>query len=219
MRTKIILMGLVVLTMFTFSCNQTNAGKPKNFDYGQVTKNTYSNEFFGLKIALPSNWIVQSKEQTEQIANVGKEMVAGDDKNLKAAITASEINSANLLAVFKYEVGSAVNYNPSFMLVAENLQNFPGIKNGRDYLFQTVKLLKQSQLKYDVIDEDFKKVMINGQEFYLMNCELTYMGITMNQLYYCTIQNGFCISAVISFVDDEQKNELEKIINAMTFNK
>tara|TARA_R110001592_G_C12921619_1_gene728559 strand:+ start:89 stop:742 length:654 start_codon:yes stop_codon:yes gene_type:complete len=217
MKAKFILTGLVFLVVLTFSCNSN--GKPKDFDYGHVEDSNYINSFFGLEIKLPSDWIVQTKEQTENLTKIGKDLVAGDDKTMKAVIKATEVNSANLLVIFKYEAGSAVNYNPNFTLVAESLQNAPGIKNGSDYLFQTRKLLKQSQLQYDSIDEEFTKEIINNQEFYLMNCSINYMGLNIKQKYFSTIQNGFCLSVIISFVDDEQKNELEKITGSIGFNK
>jgi len=195
MKTRLNFIGLLFLTALITSCN--SSGKPKNFDYGHIENNKYLNSFFGLELSLPNDWIVQSKEQTENLAKMGKDLVAGDDKNMKAVINAAEINSANLLAIFKHEVGTAVDYNPNFMLVAENLKNAPGIKNGSDYLFQSRQLLKHSQIQYDYIDENFKKEIINNQEFYLMNCSLNYMGLNINQRYYSTIQNGFCISAII----------------------
>ena len=217
MRTKLNLIGLVLLAVLTFSCNSNS--KPKDFDYGHVENNKYLNSFFGLELALPSDWVVQTKEQTDNLAKKGQELVAGDDKNMKAAIKVAEVNTANLLAVFKHEVGAAVDYNPSFMLVAENLQNAPGIKTGSDYLFQAKKILQQSQVQYDYIDDVFKKEMINNQEFYLMNCSIKYMGLTINQIYYSTIQNGFSIGAIISYIDDEQKNELGKIVKSMEFKR
>jgi hypothetical protein len=217
MKTKLNFIGLLLMMVLTLSCN-TNK-KPKDFDYGRVENSKYLNSFFGLEVELPTEWIVQTKEQTENIAKMGKDLVAGDDKNMKAIINASEINSANLLAVFKYEVGSPVDYNPNLMLVAENLKSVPGIKTGSDYLFQSRKLLQQSQMKYDYIDEEFKKELINNQEYYLMNASIDYMGLTIKQVYYSTIQNGFCLSAIISFIDDEQKLELKNLINSMKFNK
>ncbi|GAO29652.1 hypothetical protein JCM15548_11864 [Geofilum rubicundum JCM 15548] len=195
----------------------TSSGKPKDFDYGHAQNNKYLNSFFGLEVSLPEDWVVQSKEQFEDIAKLGKDIAVGDDENLKAVVEASEVNSANLLAVFKYEMGAPVDYNPSFMLVAENLKNAPGVKNGGDYLFQTRKLLKLSQIQYDHIDEAFTREMINNQEFYHMNCTINYMGFIIHQKYYSTIQNGFCLSAIISFVDEEQRNDLEQVVNAMVF--
>ena len=217
MKRNLNFIGIILLTVLTLSCN-TNV-KPKDFDYGKVENNKYLNSFFGFKMELPSDWEVQTKEQMENLAKMGKELVAGNDKNMKAIIKASEINSANLLAVFKYEVGAAVDYNPNLMLVAENLKNAPGIKTGSDYLFQTRRLLKQSQIQYDYIDEEFQKEVINNQEFYLMNASINYMGLSIKQVYYSTIQNGFCLSAIISFIDDEQKTDLEKVVNSMKFNK
>ena len=64
-----------------------------------------------------------------------------------------------------------------------------------------------------------KREMINNQEFYLMNASINYMGLSIKQVYYSTIQNGFCLSIVISFIDDEQKMDLDKIINSMRFIK
>ena len=217
MKISINFIGIVLLTTLTLSCSSND--KPKDFDYGKVENNKYHNSFFGFEIDLPSNWVVQTKEQTDNLKKMGQELIAGDDKNMKAVIKASEINSASLLAIFKYEVGTAVEYNPNFMLVAENLKNAPGIKTASDYLFQSRRILEQSQVQYDQIDQEFKREMINNQEFYLMNASINYMGLSIKQVYYSTIQNGFCLSIVISFIDDEQKMDLDKIINSMRFIK
>jgi hypothetical protein len=112
---------------------------------------------FECEITLPKDWIIQTKEQLENLAKTGKALIAGDDANMNAVVKASEVNVANLLAVYQFERGSAVEYNPSIMLVAENVKNFPGIKNGSDYLFQARKMLGQSQIKYDHLDEQFGK--------------------------------------------------------------
>lgn len=217
MKTKLNLIGFLILTLFMTNCKQN--GKPKDFDYGHIENNKYLNSFFGFELTFPDNWIVQSKEQTEELTKMGKDLVSGENKTLKAAINVSEVNSANLLAVFQYEVGAAVEYNPSFMLLAENLKNAPGTKTGSDYLFQVRKLLRLSQVQYSYIDDEFKKEIISNQEFYTMNCSIDYMGFKINQTYYSTIKDGFCLSAIISFINDEQKNNLEKIVNSMNFKK
>lgn len=199
------------------SCNPSV--KSNHFDYGHVENDKYINAFFGLELAIPEDWVVQSKEQTEEITNLGKDIMAGDDKNLKAVLDASEINSANLLTVFNHEVGAAVDYNPSFMLVAENLKNAPGIKTGGDYLFQTRKLLENSQMEFGHIDEEFAREVINNVEFDTMNCTINYMGFVIHQKYYSTIQNGFCLSVLISFVEEHQKTDLVEVVNSLIINK
>lgn len=217
MTSKQNLLGFILLTLLFVSCN--NKGLTQDFDYGRIENNKYYNPFFNLEMIIPTGWIVQSKEQTENLTKKGADLVAGDDKNLKAVIKASDVNTAYLLTIFKYEVGSAVDYNPGFILLSENLKNSPGIKTGSDYLFQVRKMLKQSQIQYDYIDENFGKETVNGQDFFLMNASIDYMGLQIKQVYYSTIINGFSFGIIISYVSKEQKQELDNVINSMKFRK
>lgn len=214
------LIGLI-LGMLILSCNDNNNDKKQsdNFDYGYVENDIYTNEFFGATVNLPEAWIVQSKEQVENISNTGKNLIAGDNDNLKAAIKASEINSVNLLAAFENELGAAVDYNPSIMIIAENIKNLPGIKNGSDYLFQARRLIQQGQVKYDYLSENFEREIINETEFYKMKAEINYMGIEINQIYYSSIIKGFSFNVIISYVSDEQKEVLLKSLNSLKFKK
>jgi hypothetical protein len=193
---------ILIIVLFT---NCASNGKPENFDYGSVNDNVYTNDFFKCNIKLPEDWIVQSKEQTERLADMGKDLVAGDDKKLESVIKASEINTANLLAVFQHELGSAVDYNPNIMIVAENVTNAPGIKNGSDYLFQSRRFLKQSQLQYDYLSEEFESETINGTEFHVMDAHMNYMGLDIKQIYYSTITSGFSFNVIVSYINDDQK--------------
>ncbi|MGL4369596.1 MAG: hypothetical protein ACRCUT_07990 [Spirochaetota bacterium] len=192
-------------------------GSMDGFDYGKVEKNQYQNQYFEFTAAIPENWAVQSKEQTSELTEKGRDLLAGDDENTKALIKASEVNSAYLLTVFKYEVGTAVEFNPSILIMAENLKNFPGIKNGNDYLFHTRKFLKQSQLQYDYLDEEFKSKKIGGKEFSLMSAGITTAGMKIKQEYHSAVIKGFSFNIVISYVSDEQKAELYKILDSMKF--
>lgn len=212
---KITLLGFLLLTITAIGCK--TQVKPIDFDYGHIENSKYVNSYFDFEITIPNDWIVQTKEQMDNLAKIGSELVAGDDTKLKASIKASEINTANLLAVYQYEQGSAVEYNPSFVIVVENHINSPGIKTGSDLLFQSRRLLEQSQFKYDYIDEVFAKEIINGTEFYAMNAEINYMGLNVKQIYYSTIVNRFSFNVIISFVNDQQRLDLLKSINSMKF--
>ncbi len=216
MKTKRIL-SLLLLIICTMSCSQGQ--KSKDFDYGKIEDNVYSNAFFNFKIDIPTTWSIQNKEQINNLIEKGKKIVAGDNENLKKVLEASEINSAYLLTIFKHELGSPVDYNPSLMIIAENLKLSPGIKTGGDYLFHTRKILQQTTINYHTIDDDFKQVDLNNQEFYQMNAHATLGGIALTQRYYSTIKNGFSINVVISFANDEQRAELEEILKSLAFSK
>lgn len=207
--------GTILIIVLFYNC--ASNGKPDNFDYGSVTDNVYSNQFFKCNIKLPENWIIQSKEQTERLADMGKDLVVGENRKLESVIKASEINIANLLTVFQYELGSAVEYNPNITIVAENVTNASGIKKGSDYLFHSRRLLKQGQFQYDYLSEDFEDEMINGVEFYKMDAHMNYMGLEIKQIYYSTIKRGFSFVVIVSYVNNGQKKVLLESVNSLTF--
>jgi len=191
--------------------------KPKYFDYGKIENNVYINPYFNFKMDIPPKWVVQDKKQTERLAEIGKKAVAGDDENLSKIIKASEVRSAILLTVFKHEIGTPVDFNPSIMVVVENVSIAPGIKNGADYLYQTRKLLKRSKIQYEYIDDDFEKVTINDTDFYRMNLGINTAGVDVKQSYYVTVKDGFAIATIITYTTEEEKKELEKYLNTIQF--
>jgi len=213
MKTK--LSALILFAIIASTCYSQS--KPIDFDYGRIENSKYLNSYFDFEITIPANWIIQNKEQMEKMAKAGMDMVIGDDANLKAAVKVSEINTTNLLVVNQYERGSAVEYNPGIVIVAENIKDYPGIKTGSDYLFQVRKLLDQSQVKYDYIDKESSRKVISGIDFYKMNAGIVYMGIEIKQIYYSTVLKGFSFNVIISFINDEQKADLITAINSIKF--
>jgi hypothetical protein len=214
--------ALLLLTLLSSSCNPFKPGKkgiPDDFDYGKIVNNKYTNTFFDMEMDIPKGWAVQTSEQTESIARKGREIITRDNKKLKEALKTADVGTANLLAVFKYEIGSPVEeYNMNFVMVAVNLKDVPGIRTGREYLFEIKKVLKQqNQIEYQQMDTDFKKMMIGKQDFYVMNTTMFAMGNTIKQRYHATVKNGFAFSIIITYQDDEQRPELEKVINSVKF--
>jgi len=182
------------------------------FDYGKVENNRYTNNFFNIQVTVPGDWVVQSKEQNEFLLESGKKIVSGDDANLKRALEASQVNSAMLLTVFKYELGSSVPYNPSFVLMVENVKMFPGVKTGANYLYGVRKILKSSAMADATIDEEFEKEVIDGVDFYKMNVQRELMGMSIRQTYYSTIKSGFALGFVITFDSEEHEKELKAFL-------
>lgn len=210
-----VLLALILLSVAPNCLSQVQT----DFDYGIVANGRYTNRFFGIEMTLPQDWVVQSREQVDRMNQLGKDLFTGDDAKLKAVVKASQVNSATLLTLFKYEKGSPVTYNANMLIIAENIKNLPGIKSGKDYLFQAHRVLEMGQFKYDHVDSEFAKETINGIEFYKMNAEVTYMGIKITQTYYSTVINKFAFSFIISYASDEQKNELIYSLNSLKYKK
>ena len=215
MKNKLYISSLIISCLIILGCDRQE--NMTDFDYGSIEKNIYTNTFFNMRMTLPEDWVVQSEQETEEIMEEGLKLVAGNDKNLETVIKASEVNTANLFMLYQYELGAAVDYNPSLMMVAENLRNAPGVKTGADYLYHARKLLARAQMQYDHIDEEFEEVDINGVPFHLMNTNINYLGFDIKQKYYSTVLYGFSLNMIISYVDEEQKAELEESIHSLTF--
>lgn len=209
---------LLSILLFSFLINNMSGQTEQtNFDYGEIDNNIYKNSFFNFTINIPTDWAIQNKEQIEALKRHGEALMAGDNAQMKAILKASEINSAILLGAFKYELGSAVEYNPGISIVVENIKNFPGIKSGNEYLYQARRIMKNSQIKYDHIDEEFEKIEIDGLEFYRMNAEMNYMELNIKQIYHSTTLNGFGFSIIVSFVKESNKEELMNILKTVKF--
>ena len=206
------LFGVLLLT----SC--ISGGKPDNFDYGKVENGVYTNSFFNCELTLPENWVVQSNEQVNEMMQIGEDLFVGDDENMRRVIKASEINSAVLVVAFEYELGSTVEYNPNIVIMVENLSNAPGVKSGKDYLFHSQRLLSQSSMSYNHIDDNFEEEKIGGAIFYKMGARISVGDIEVHQTYYSTVLNGFSFSIIISYAFEEQREELLNSMSSLKFN-
>ena len=210
MNSKTSFITLLFLSAIVAGCSN---GKPKDFDYGNVENGKYVNSYFDMEMSIPENWIVMSQKNLDELMKQSGEIVAGDNKRMKAALKAAEIKTANLLLASEYEIGS-VEVNSNISVTAENIKLASGfIKNGSDYLKQTIKMLEQTQVPYEAVG-DITTEIINNQEFAVMN------GIIfdfVNQKMYVILKNEFALIFTITYFDDEQKEVLENAVNSVKF--
>jgi len=202
----------LVIILFTLSVIAQEKNLPSEFDYGKTEEGVYTNDYFDLKVAFDPSWIVQNNEQMNQLVESGKELISGDDSTMKSVVDAAMVNTAYLFTVFKHEVGAAVEFNPSIMVIAENTKNFPGIKNGGDYLFHTKNLLDQSQMDY-YFDKEISEKEISDTNFHVLEAKLDHLGSTIIQEYHTTVTNGFSLSIVVSYTNDEMRDELYALLD------
>lgn len=190
----------------------TGCGRnPKGeIDFGTIKNSVYQNDYLGFSIAIPTNWSVQDQEAQRRMTRRGLSAVAGDDKNLKATLKASELQSVNLFAVFKYPPGSPVAMNPAMMAVAENVGQLPGIQRGRDYLFHAKQLLQSGQVEVSFPNEGYTQ-RLGGVDFDVMDIELSVGSRTVAEKYYATIRKGYALSLVLVGDDPALTNVLNTI--------
>ena len=220
---------LYIFSIILFSCSPNNTAeeiienavnkietaqvKNSSFDYGNAKSGVYTNNYFDFEIKFDTSWHVQSQAQLNGLVKRGQKMLENNEL-LNKAIEASKVNTAYLFAMFKYEVGAAVQSNPSLMVVAENTKSLPGIKKGKDYLFHAKNSLSQTQLNYtfDPISETKK---LGSFEFDILTAKLDVMTKKIVQEYITTVTDGFALSFILSYTSDQEKEELYKVIEGM----
>ena len=185
-------------------------------DSGTFKDSVYRNKYFGLTLTVPSEWSIQDQESRQQIMDRGVKMVGGEDKNLKAAIKASELQTVNLLTAFKHPVGTPVSFNPNISCVAERVRHMPGIKRGKDYLFHSRRLLESSQMDVS-FPRDISAEELGGANFDVMYTEMALAGMTVRQKYYATVVKGYALAFVVSFTTEEEEAALQSILESVAF--
>lgn len=199
-----------------FLIDQCN-GQSENFDYGTIKDNKYSNAFFKFTMDVPAGWEVQSEQKIKEFRDKGIELISGDDEKLKKAIDASTIVNATMLVVIKMD--SIPGYKSNLNIGAVNIKQYPEIKTGYDYLQITKKFLSQGSLVYKDFKNSTVKKSYAGADFYTMECTYIWKSYEVHQTSYSTTKNGFALLFTISYVKDNQKDELEKALQSINFGK
>jgi hypothetical protein len=208
----------ILITAVLFSCTQS-AKVPDDFDYGKTGDGVYTNKYFGMKVTIPANWIVQTKEQVDSIMSKGKRILQEKNKEIGAYVEKVLEHSPTLLMVFKYPTDSVlIGYNPYFMIMAEKLDPLSGIKTGLDYLENERKLMEQAKIGYHVTS-DYSVKKIGSKEFDVLRFTKA-VGEVMDvqRVYHVRIEKGFALNIIISHGSEKQEKELLDVLQKIRFN-
>ena len=186
--------------------------------YGEIKNNIYSNQYFKLKITFPEKWVVQNREALKAQANLGNELIAGKDKNLKAKLNAYAKQSLSLFTVFQFETGTPVSYNPNIVCAAEKMTHMPGVKRGKDYFFHLKKILESGQLKVEFPSDSYEK-KISDVSFDSLDILIKIGDTTIKQTYFAARIKNYILLFAISYMEENEKEQLINIMKTIKFNK
>ena len=183
-------------------------------DFGTVNNSVYHNKFFGMSVTIPADWSVQDQAAQQRLMKVGQRALAGDDKNMQAVMKASEMQTVNLFAAYKYPLGSAVTFNPAILSAAEKVSQLPGIKRGKDYLFHTRQILESGQMNVSFPKEVYS-LRLGGMDFDVMEVEFHVRGVDIREAYYSTIIKGYALTIISTFSNDEGEKAGKAILDTV----
>ncbi|WP_141675500.1 hypothetical protein [Formosa haliotis] len=205
---------LSLLFLCVISCKKEVKNLPEDFDFGEAKNNTYTNAYFGLSFNYPTDWSLQSKHDIKAITDKGEKYLARDNKQMKSILKAAQINTAYLFSLFKYPIKEANGYNASLSVIAENITGNPAIVRGRDYLFNSKELLKQTPAGFQ-FEGGFDTQTLGGRTFDVMRAKANFGGYAVNQDFFCIVRHGFSLSFILSYTNEEEKAVLYKIIDSI----
>lgn len=192
---------------------QTSSQPPAKFaglDYGKVTGSAYTNNFFGLRLIIPFGWRVEGQEVKDMLQEKGRTSIQGSNAQANAQIDASISNTVNLLTVFKYAVGSSVDFNASLICGAEFLKN--SSMNASQYMANARRMLETSDGRYSF--KPLTKESVGGEEFAVMEVE---MPMSVKQKYYAAIKKDYALFFILTYATDEDEAVLRQAVRSVRF--
>jgi hypothetical protein len=207
---------IVVCSFFLFTSNQA-LPEPVNSP-SPITKTTngktYLNELFEMSVEKPEGWYAIPSEELLAAIKMGNDILAGDDKNLRAYFDSSVKNSITIFSFSEVPPGTPGKINPSVISVGENIKILPGIKNGCDYISNTKEAIKTSQFSIDFEDKCESK-FLNGTEFKMVNAQINVGSQSVKQRYFAYVKNGYAISVVQTYFDAQSEAKVNQVVNTI----
>ncbi|TYQ18054.1 UNVERIFIED_CONTAM: hypothetical protein Cloal_0458 [Acetivibrio alkalicellulosi] len=211
-KIKFITMVIISIALIT-GCGLSPSSK---IDLGSMDGTKYTNNYFGMSIEVPEEWVVQSEEEKMELMKLGIELSAGDNEEFKKMLEKGAFQTVYLLSVFKHDVGTVEQFNPSFSCYAENLSLIKGVKNSKDYIEQMKKGLKEAQIPYEISDTILSE-KVGGKNFDVLETTIDFMGFEITQRYYFKDEKGYILCFITTYTNNDEKRELEKILKTVKF--
>ena len=180
-------------------------------DRGVLEGRTYSNNFFGLSVSLPRDWIIVDAQRRDSIVTESKDKISSDDKEKKEMADASIARSVNLVSLTKLPAGQA--HNASLMLIAERIPS-ASIKNGVDVIHSMEEAIKNTNFTLE-FQGPIQTERIGTAEFAvaIMKNSSPY-GVVMQKVY-MTVKNGYALEFFFTYLDATDLPAFDAVVKTM----
>jgi len=197
------------------SCKQFT-GIPDDFDYGKIENNIYTNNFFGFKFPVNNGWEALNKMYLDSLRSEGLKQISDGNPELEKSFETSEIKTANLVSLIKVDTVLFQMYSANLAFIAENLKLAIHIKDGKSYLESAQKYMLKSGINAEIVGP-ITEYEIGKKKFFTMEVVNEYSGMEVHQDFYAIIINGFGLSFIGSWVNDEQRESIRQMLTEITF--
>jgi hypothetical protein len=209
----VLILSFSLAIVFTAGCQKTEV------TLGEMESNTYTNDFFGLQIDKPENWISLSQEELEEVNQTGKDTIGEFNEEVAQNLDLASERNLNLFAFWEYPLTHSGDFNSSIGCAAENLTlaGILKVKTGADYLEIVRDTIEETGMPYEFGQLSSEK--IDGKKIDVLPMTLTMQGVKVYQKYYARIIKGYAICFYTTYVTDSQLEALQSIVDTMEIAK
>ncbi len=206
---------LIVLTVLLgmSSCSSVDNA---TINSESLEEGVYRNEYLGFSIRLPQDWALQNEEMEKKITKAGSDYLGQNDSEARVMQEQAEASVVYLFTLFKYPLGTVVDYNPNIIGLAENVADYPGIQSGQEYLEHVRNQLLGSQGNF-VVSNTSETYTLDGRTFHILRTDLNFMGNIVKQKHYATKINEYILLFTYSYYKNETEEELLRILKSVDF--
>jgi len=181
-------------------------------DLGSVTGATYTNNYFGLTLTIPTGWSVRDSDFKKQIMDKGKELVTSNDPAKQSELDRAMDNTLNLLTISQRPPGEPGPFNAMFLTGAEKLP--PGARTDADYMLALKNTLKYAQVPI-TIERDVYTEQIGGAPFSGIDFKTNFSGVIVTQKYFAHVRKNYVLFFIISYDTPEQLKTVNEIFRSV----
>ena len=179
----------------------------KKVDLGVLRQNTYTNDFFELKVEFPFGWLVGDNMLEAQLVAIQKTMVKAKNAKDQAAMNKAMNRVTPLLGGYKNLPGSVAE-NSSLRIMVENIASTPKIKTSRDYLNSMLESLKLTKLPAGFTVSEVKNEVLDGKTVDYIETKY----LTSHKRNYIMMKKGFAILLTIDAYNQEEFEALHQVL-------
>lgn len=184
----------------------------QSLDPGQLDGVSYVNNFFGLTLSIPQEWVVASAQRRAEVNEASKKMIQASDPEQLKKVQGSFERSKSMLSLTKLPAGQP--NNASFMLIAERVPA-PEVKTARDVLRAMTETMKGTNFTVEVLSEPRTETISNA-EFAVFVIKITSPQGVYRQKIYVTLRNELALEFFFTYLDEADLTAFDAIMKTVT---
>ena len=179
----------------------------KKVDLGTLRGNTYTNDFFQLKIEFPLGWLVGDNVLEAQLKEIAQAQIKTRNPSTQSAMIRAVDRVTPLLGGYKALPGTPEN--PNLRVMVEDLIDAPQVKTGSDYLARVEATMKLTVMPSNFFYSEIKTETIDDTPLDYIE---TTAGSNKKRLY-VTVRKGYAILMAIDYYETADFDALHEVLS------